>query len=96
MQHDAADQLHVEVPHVEEAASGFAHRGEGGNQQVVERGALRQLLAKCHGLPGELFVAQGLHLRFQLTDGRDGRQQAFTSRSCLVPNTFARKVSGPI
>ena len=39
VQHHAADQLHVEVPHVEHAAAGLAHDGEGLGQQVVERGA---------------------------------------------------------
>ena len=33
----AADQLHVEVPHVEDAAAGLADDGEGLRQQVVER-----------------------------------------------------------
>ena len=37
MQHHAADQLHVEVPHVEHAAAGFADDGKGLGQQVVER-----------------------------------------------------------
>ena len=37
MQDDAADQLHVEVAHVEEAAAGFANYGEGFDQQIVER-----------------------------------------------------------
>ncbi len=46
MEHDAADQLHVEMPHVEVAASGLAHGGERGNQQIIERRALRQLLAE--------------------------------------------------
>ena len=45
MQNDAADQLHVEVPHVEDAAAGFAHDGEGLDQQVVERRALGESLA---------------------------------------------------
>ena len=73
MQHDAADQLHVEVPHVDEAAAGFAHGGEGGNQKVVERGPLRQLLAEGDGLRGQLLIGQRLHLRLQLIDGRDQR-----------------------
>jgi hypothetical protein len=40
VQHHAADQLHVEMAHVEDAAAGFADYGEGFDQQVVERGAL--------------------------------------------------------
>ena len=45
VQHHAADQLDVEVPHVEDAAAGFAHHGEGFDQQIVERGALGQFFA---------------------------------------------------
>ncbi len=36
----AADQLHVEMTHIEDAAAGFAGDGEGFDQQVVKRGAL--------------------------------------------------------
>ena len=41
VQHHAADQLHVEMAHIEHAAPGFADHGEGFDQQVVERCALR-------------------------------------------------------
>ncbi len=37
VQHDAADQLHVEMPHLEAAHRGFAHGREGLRQEVVER-----------------------------------------------------------
>ena len=40
VQHHAADQLHVEMAHVEDPAAGFAHDREGFDQEVVERGAL--------------------------------------------------------
>ena len=40
VQHHAADQLHVEVALAERALGGFAHGREGGNEKVVERGAL--------------------------------------------------------
>ncbi len=73
VQHHAADQLHIEVAHVDEAASGFAHGGERGNQKVVERGAVRQLLAEGRGLPGQFLIAQRLHLRLQSVDGFDDR-----------------------
>ena len=36
MQHHAADQLHVEVAHVEHAAAGFADDGEGFRQDLIE------------------------------------------------------------
>ena len=37
VQRDAADQLHVEVAHVERALAGFAHHGERFGQQLLER-----------------------------------------------------------
>ena len=40
MEHDAADQLHIEVPHVEDAAAGFANGRRTPQPDVVERGAL--------------------------------------------------------
>ena len=44
VQHHAADQLDVEVPHVQHAAAGFADDGEGLGQQVVERLAVGEAL----------------------------------------------------
>ena len=44
VQHGAADELHVEVPHVQHAAAGLAHDGERLGQQVVERFALGEPL----------------------------------------------------
>ena len=44
MQLDAADQLHVEVPHVQNAAARFAAYGERFNEDVVERSAVCKLL----------------------------------------------------
>src|SRR5467141_3917531 len=43
MQNDAADQLHVEVPLAEGALGGFAHGGEGRNQNVVQRLAVGEI-----------------------------------------------------
>ncbi|MNC88809.1 hypothetical protein D3C83_46710 [compost metagenome] len=56
MKHDTADHLHVEVPHPERAFRGFAHGGEGFRQDVVERLALRELLAELGGLRSQLGV----------------------------------------
>ena len=57
VQHAAADELHVEVPHVEHAAAGFADDGERLGQQVVERLALGEPLAELGGLRAQLLVA---------------------------------------
>ena len=45
VQHGAADELHVEVPHVEHAAARLADDGEGFGQQVVERLAVGERAA---------------------------------------------------
>ena len=38
VQNHAADQLHVEMPHIQNTASGFAHYGEGLFQNLVQNG----------------------------------------------------------
>ena len=93
MQDDAADQLHVEVAHVEDAAAGFADDGEGFDEQVVERGAVGELLLEFDGLGGQFGVGE-------LLDGGSRSLMAATSgrillisRSFLVPKILARRVS---
>ena len=51
MQHDAADELDVEMAHVEHAPAGFANDREGLGQQVLERRTVRQPLPELDG-PG--------------------------------------------
>ena len=54
VEHGAADQLHVEVPHVEHAAARLADDREGLRQQVVERLAVGEALAELGGLAAQL------------------------------------------
>ncbi len=49
VQDHAADQLHVEMALAEGALGGLAHGGEGGHQDVVERGAVGDLLLEVVG-----------------------------------------------
>ena len=58
VQYGAADQLHVEVPHVEHAPAGFADDGERLGQQVVERLAIGEALPELGGLAAQLLVGQ--------------------------------------
>ena len=59
VQHDAADELHVEVPHVQRAAAGLAHDGERLGEEVVERSRPgRRALAELDGLRPELLVGE--------------------------------------
>ena len=73
MQHHAADQLDVEMPHVENAAAGFADHGEGFDQQIVERRALRQSFFEFNRFRGQIDVGELLHRRFEIVDCGDDR-----------------------
>ena len=90
---DAADELHVEVPHVQHAASGLADDGEGLGQQVVERLALGDARAELRRLGAELLVGERLDRRLERVDLLDERADRFSSRSFCVPMTLARRVS---
>ena len=75
VQHHAADQLHVEVPHVQHAASGLADDRERLDQQIVERLAVGDALAEFDGLVAELFVGERLDPWFERADLGDARTQ---------------------
>jgi len=73
VQHDAADELDVEVAHVQRAARRLAHDGEGLRQQIVERLAARHTLAEARRLRAKLLVAERAHRRLELVDARHDR-----------------------
>ena len=73
VQDDAADQLHVEVAHVEEAAAGFADYGEGFDEQVVKGRALGQLFLEFDGFGGQIDIGKLLDGGFQVVDSGDDR-----------------------
>ncbi len=77
VQHHAADQLHVEMAHVEEAAAGLADHREGFDEEVVERGALRDALFEFDGLGGEVDVRQLADRGLEIVDGRHRGLHAF-------------------
>ena len=76
MQHDAAHQLHVEMALAEGALGRLAHGREGVDQQVVELGAVGELLLELRGAGAQLLVRQRLELRLELVDRGDDRPQA--------------------
>ena len=82
MQDHAADQLDVEVPHVEHAAASLADDGKGLVEEVIEGGALGETLAELDGLRPELFVSEGLNGGFERID-LDAR-----GRSRLISRSF--------
>ena len=93
MQHDAADELHIEMPHVQEAAARFARQGERGHDgwldgrlQFLFVGfifgigvfqALLDLLAQLRIARCEVFRVERLDFRLARVDGRDDRLQFF-------------------
>src|SRR6185312_1121076 len=80
MQHDAADELHVEVAHPNRAAASLAHHREGVGQNIVQCRAVGQLLLEVGGPLAELFIGQCLHLIFEgidLIHNRPKRLQFF-------------------
>ena len=70
---DAADELDVEVPHVQHAAAGFPDDGEGFRHQVVERRSVGEPLPELGGLGPQLVVGEALDLGFLGIDLGDER-----------------------
>jgi hypothetical protein len=71
VQGQAADELHVEVPHVEDAAAGLAHHRERFGEDVVERLALGQPVPEFERFRLQLGVAEGEDRRLEGDDALD-------------------------
>ncbi len=71
VQHDAADELDVEVAHLQHALAGLAHQREGLGQQRVERLAGSDAGAELVGLGAQGVVGQCFVLRLQRVDALD-------------------------
>jgi hypothetical protein len=68
VQHDAADELHVEVAHANGALAGLAHDREGVGQNVIKRRAVLQLLLELGGHAFEVIVGERVYLVFKPVD----------------------------
>ena len=90
MQDHAADQLHVVVPHVQHAASGFAHDGERLGQQVVERLAVGEARAELAVLPRSCSSLERLDAGSNALISATRGRSRFNSRSFWVPTTLVR------
>ncbi|ENN87603.1 hypothetical protein RHSP_63274 [Rhizobium freirei PRF 81] len=73
MKDHAADELHVKRSHAENAARCLACHRKSGNEEVVERLAIGELLAELNRLGGQSFIGQRTHLLFECIDGNDIR-----------------------
>ena len=72
------------------ASGGCAHDGEGRDQQVVEAGALIELLAELGRLGAQLLVGQRLDLGLEIADGGDGRLHAFDVALVFASEDFGQ------
>ncbi len=77
VQHEAADQLDVEVALLQRALGRFAHGREGGGVKVVERLARLELGPELVGLGPQLLVGQGGEFRLERIDRGDLRPVSF-------------------
>src|SRR6185295_6936883 len=73
----AADQLDVEMAHVEHAPAGFADDRECFGQQVVERLAVGEALLEFGSLAAQGVIAERLDRGLERVDLRDERTQLF-------------------
>ena len=71
VQDKAADELDVEMALFQRPLGRFAHGGEGGRGEVVERLAGGEFRAKLDGLCPQLIVGQRLELGLERVDGRN-------------------------
>ena len=72
MQGHAADQLHIEVTHLQYAPAGLATYREGFRQKLVERFALGEAFLEFRCLGLQLRIRQFFHCRFERIDGANG------------------------
>ncbi len=72
VQRDAADQLHVEMPHLQHALRRLAHDGEGLRQDLVQPLAIGHALLELRGHRGEIRIAHLLEARLERVDRVDG------------------------
>ncbi len=105
MQNGSADELDVEVTHVEDTASGFAADGEGFLEQVVKRLAVFDALLEFDGFLGQLGVGELLEGGFEIVDlGDEGAEPldfafvpgAENFRKSSVEHGRARNTPNPI
>ena len=91
VKHRAADELDVEVAHVQHAPAGFADHGERLDQQVVERFAFRQPRAELRRLGAQLLVGQRLNRRLERAHFGDERAQPLQFTFVLGTDDFGEK-----
>ena len=89
VQDDAPDELDVEMAHLGRPAGGLPDDGEGLREDVIEAGALGQLLLEFGGLGPELVVGQGLDAGFEIVNGGDKGAQPLQGAVVVVAEELA-------
>ena len=75
VQDHAADELHIEMPHIEHAAGHLPADGEGFREDIVEGRSGLQALLEFLGFVREGFVGKGRQAGFQAVDALDNRHE---------------------
>ncbi len=91
MQHHAADELDVEVPHAQHAAAGFADEREGVGQQIVERLALVGAAAEIVAALAQAGVGERRQGALAFADGGDEGTQALELALVLRADDFGEE-----
>ena len=95
MQHDAADHLHIEMPHAQHALGGFTHGGKGFGQDVVQRLAGFELSLQLGRLRLQLVIGKRTDLVFQTSDAHDDRPQRLQIAIIRRPENRLRDLVQP-
>ncbi len=88
----AADELHVEVPHLEGAPPGLPDHRKGLHQEIVEGLALRDPRPELSGLFAKLVVRQGRDRLLERADLAHNWTQAFEIAFVLGADDFREEV----
>jgi hypothetical protein len=90
VQNRSADQLHVEVPHVQDAAASLAADGERLDEQLIQRLAVSDALLEFYGFLGEFGVRELLEPGFEIVNGGDKRTETLDFAFVPGPEDFRK------
>jgi hypothetical protein len=91
VEHRAAHELHVEVPHVQHAPARLADDRKGLGLQIAQGLALFQPIAELGRLGPKLIVRKGLDRRLERVDLLDERAQPFQFAFVLGSDDFCEE-----
>ena len=89
VEHHAAHQLDVEVPHAQPAAPDLPHHREDLGQELVELGPVLDLLPQLVGAPAEGLLRPAADLGLEGVDGGDAGTHALDVALVLGPEDLA-------